>query len=287
MLFLPSGGGINFSENGGCKITDYTLDGGKTWNPIGSVIGPEGPQGPQGPQGPEGPQGPQGPAGQDGDSMFKSITVGEDYVTIVLNDGHFTTLQLPIYKELKLDLPTELEVEAGETVTVKYQITGTYTSPKISLTTSNGWIANIKKTDAKSGSITIKAPSPFVDGTVTVFASEGTHTTMEVITFTKKEPAPVVVESVTINPSSVSIEKGGTKKLNVIITPSAAAVGKTIFWSSTNEGIAKVNASGYATAVSEGSCIIKATVDGIIGSCVVTVTDEGISGGGGGFDFGD
>ena len=23
MLFLPSGGGINFSENGGCKITDY------------------------------------------------------------------------------------------------------------------------------------------------------------------------------------------------------------------------------------------------------------------------
>ena len=24
MLFLPSGGGINFSENGGCKITDYT-----------------------------------------------------------------------------------------------------------------------------------------------------------------------------------------------------------------------------------------------------------------------
>jgi len=21
--FLPSGGGINFSENGGCKITDY------------------------------------------------------------------------------------------------------------------------------------------------------------------------------------------------------------------------------------------------------------------------
>ena len=25
MLFLPSGGGINFSENGGCKITDYTV----------------------------------------------------------------------------------------------------------------------------------------------------------------------------------------------------------------------------------------------------------------------
>jgi len=24
MLFLPSGGGINFSENGGCKITDYS-----------------------------------------------------------------------------------------------------------------------------------------------------------------------------------------------------------------------------------------------------------------------
>jgi len=24
ILFLPSGGGINFSEIGGCKITDYT-----------------------------------------------------------------------------------------------------------------------------------------------------------------------------------------------------------------------------------------------------------------------
>ena len=31
MLFLPSGGGINFSENGGCKITDYTAEGAGKW----------------------------------------------------------------------------------------------------------------------------------------------------------------------------------------------------------------------------------------------------------------
>lgn len=47
--------------------------------------------------------------------------------------------------------------------------------------------------------------------------------------------------------------------------------GRTITWTSTNSAAVSVNASGVATAVSNGTALIQATADGITGSAQVTV----------------
>ena len=78
------------------------------------------------------------------------------------------------------------------------------------------------------------------------------------------------VESVTISKNTAELTIGETLQLSASVSPSSAT-NKEISWSSSNQSVASVNASGLVTAVGEGTTIISASADGKKGECTVSV----------------
>ncbi len=89
----------------------------------------------------------------------------------------------------------------------------------------------------------------------------------------------IAVASVSLSPTTASLNVGGTQQLTPTILP-ANATNKSVTYSSNNTAVATVNASGLITAVANGTATITvATVDGNkTSTCLVSVTTA--SGGG-------
>ena len=87
-------------------------------------------------------------------------------------------------------------------------------------------------------------------------------------------PVTPTVSSVTINPSSATLDPNDTKQLSVTVDATPASADKTVTWSSSNPGVATVSESGLVTAVAQGTATITATsnLDNTkSGTCSVTV----------------
>ena len=80
------------------------------------------------------------------------------------------------------------------------------------------------------------------------------------------------VTGISLSESSLTLNEGQSKTLTATVSPSNAA-NKSVNWTSTNTGVATVDANGVVTAVSKGTATITATtVDGgKTASCAVTV----------------
>lgn len=98
-----------------------------------------------------------------------------------------------------------------------------------------------------------------------------------------KQNASVAVTSVDVSPASATIYSGGTAnktvQLGATVLP-ANATNKNINWSSSNSGIASVNASGLVTAVSAGNATITATAadgSGKSDTSAITVVAKALS----------
>ena len=91
---------------------------------------------------------------------------------------------------------------------------------------------------------------------------------------TVTEPPPVVA-SVTVSPSSASIEEGETQRFTATALESDGTVisGKTFAWTSSNSSVATINSSGLATGRNAGTTTIRATADGVSGTAALTVTE--------------
>ncbi|MBE8725042.1 Ig-like domain-containing protein [Flavobacterium hungaricum] len=89
----------------------------------------------------------------------------------------------------------------------------------------------------------------------------------------------VAVTSVSLSPSTASLNVGGTQQLTPTVLPSTAT-NKAVTYSSNNTAVATVSSSGLITAISNGTAVITvATVDGNkTSTCIVTVSTS--SGGG-------
>src|SRR5699024_9385798 len=84
-------------------------------------------------------------------------------------------------------------------------------------------------------------------------------------------PPPVDVTGVTVSPKTNNLEVGATRQLNVTIEPSDAEH-ETINYSSSDGGVASVNADGLVTANAEGSTTITVEVNGVTDTAKVNVT---------------
>ena len=109
-------------------------------------------------------------------------------------------------------------------------------------------------------------------GTVRIYATatDGSGC-RDFVTVTVKDSIPV--ESVTLNRTSLTLEKGKTATLGVTICPTNAT-NRNVNWTSSNNCVATVN-NGIITAVSNGSARITATAadgSGKSANCTVTVT---------------
>lgn len=86
-------------------------------------------------------------------------------------------------------------------------------------------------------------------------------------------PAPIVIAAVAVTPATLSLEVGETGDLEAEVTPVGAS--QLVTWTSSDQAIATVSATGLVTGVAAGTATITATsaADGTkTDTCAVTVT---------------
>ena len=104
-------------------------------------------------------------------------------------------------------------------------------------------------------------------GTATITATGANNITSSV-TITVKQP----VTGVTLNKTTLDLEKDQTEKLVATVLPENADGDKTVTWKSSNNAVATVSTDGTVTAVGKGSCDITVTTqNGKTATCKVTV----------------
>ena len=184
----------------------------------------------------------------DGKSVSCKVTVnGQTTVPVASVELNQTTLELIAGKEATL------------TATVK---------PDNATNRTVAWESNATNVATVDNSGKVTAVS---EGTATITAKAGEQTATCTVTVTK---ADVAVESVTLNPTTLTLEKGSTGTLTATVAPQNAT-NNTVTWSSSNPEVATV-ANGTVTAVSAGTATITVTTaDGNHkATCTVTVTPK-------------
>ena len=121
-----------------------------------------------------------------------------------------------------------------------------YASEKATYASQNKDIATV----SNAGLITAKAI-----GETTVTATIG-----EVVKSCKVTVVAVSVESIAFANDEANVTLGASLQLNPTVTPAQAASEYTISYSSKNEAVATVSASGLVKGVSEGDAVITATI---------------------------
>jgi endoglucanase len=89
-----------------------------------------------------------------------------------------------------------------------------------------------------------------------------------IVSFMQDEASGATASGVTVTPSSITLDEGATKKIDVKVN-GAAASGAT--FTSSDEGVAKVSSDGTVTAVKEGEATITVSVNGTTKTVSVTV----------------
>lgn len=200
----------------------------------------------------------------------KITAVSEGKATITATSVADKTLKTECEVTVKKILPTQvslnktvldLRVSATATLTAQLNPANT-TESELTWESSDESIATVESTSAtrarvravKSGevTITVKTQAEGVTATCKVFVN------------------PVTEISI---PKTASLKVNGTQKLTVTYTP-ADGSGQVITWSSSNEKVATVDASGTVKGISAGNAVITAqTANGVKAECTVTVTN--------------
>lgn len=156
-----------------------------------------------------------------------------------------------------------MELVVGENYTLKATINpNNATNKKMTWSSTNTKVAKVDangKVDAVS------------NGSATITVTVGGKSAACKITVVKAPEVVVPVEKLTVSKSSFSMIVGETDMLSVIIAPSNAT-NKNVTWTSSDEDVVTVDASGNIKAVGSGSATITATVDGKKVTSTITVT---------------
>ncbi len=106
------------------------------------------------------------------------------------------------------------------------------------------------------------------EGTATITAKAGAKIATCTVSVQKKV---IQVTSVSLNKTSLSLEKGQSETLIATVQPDDAT-DKTVNWSSSDATIASVDANGKVTALKSGQAVITAKAGEKSANCAVTVT---------------
>lgn len=118
-----------------------------------------------------------------------------------------------------------------------------------------------------SGMISAVAPgTDVITASSEGVSAQGTLTVMPV--------PPVPVASVSVSPTSPSLQVGGTVQLTAVTRDANGSLlsGRAITWTSTNTAIVTVNSSGVVSAVSAGTAGVIASSEGQTATSSITVT---------------
>ena len=145
---------------------------------------------------------------------------------------------------------------ATDNLTVSYNPTNTTDSKTVTWSSGNTSVAKVDQ----NGKITAVNK-----GTTTITAKVGSKTASCNVT------VKVPLTGISLNKTTLTLNKGVTETLTVNYNPSDTTDSKTVTWSSGNTSVAKVDQNGKITAVDVGTTNILAKVGSKTASCSVTV----------------
>ena len=194
------------------------------------------------------------------------------YITAESVDGGYTASQPVRVTNIttSVSIPDTAEVRVGgDTVTLTAEVEpADATDPSVIWSSSDTSKATISEngtiTAISAGTVTITAEAADGDG-----SPECTDTCALTVL-----PRIVHVSEVTVEPATLTLNAGYASSLRAVVTPEDAT-DKTVSWSSSNEAVVSVSATGRVTAIAAGTATIRATsTDGAkTGTCEVTVNN--------------
>lgn len=154
---------------------------------------------------------------------------------------------------------SDLSLEPGGSETLTATVAPSNATDKtVTWSTSNSGVATVengKVTGVKEGEATITAQAGGKEASCKVTV----------------KPGVVPVESITLDKSELSLNKGDSFTLTAVVKPDNAT-DKTVTWTSTDGAIAYVTQEGKVMALSGGDAVVTATAGEVSATCVVTVT---------------
>ncbi|MFD0713118.1 Ig-like domain-containing protein [Paenibacillus sp. GCM10027626] len=203
-------------------------------------------------------------------------TAGSATITVTTEDGGFTaSCEVTVTEEpepsvsvesVKVD-PSSVSLQVGESKALTATVAPANAANKaVAWSTNHPEVATVDETGQVKAVGAGKA-------TITVTTADGGFTASCEVTVTEEPGPSVSVESVKVDPSSVSLQVGESKALKATVAPANAA-NKAVAWSTDNPEVATVDANGQVKAVGAGKATITVTTmdGGFTASCEVTVT---------------
>ncbi|MBR4455918.1 MAG: Ig-like domain-containing protein [Solobacterium sp.] len=208
----------------------------------------------------------------DENGLVHAIKKGNAFITAVSNDGkHSSSRIIRVDDSLKVSSINfseyRLNLDCGEKKTINY-----YIYPDDADDNSVTWYSYDPAIATVDQSGIVTAVSKGITA-VKVVSNDGGYMATCQINVGEADPSVIHVESVSLDKTAVTMEKGGTETLTAAVLPANAA-NKDILWKSDNSAVATVDSTGKVTGVSGGTANITATtVDGgKTATCTVTVS---------------
>jgi uncharacterized protein YjdB len=201
-------------------------------------------------------------------TVVSEVTITESEPAPLAEEPEIIALE-----SISLDQPTlSLTVGTNAQLTVGYSPADT-TDARNVVWTSND--SNVAAVDA-TGNVTAIG-----SGTAIITANVGDKAAASEVTVTKlepavipEEPAVIALESISLDQATLSLSMGTNAQLAVGYSPSDTTDDRTVAWSSSDSGVAVVDAMGNVTAIGVGIATITAIVGDKAAASEVTVTEE-------------
>ena len=109
--------------------------------------------------------------GGSGESIFLEVTQDDDYVYFTLDNGEKFTLPKRCALDIVFEAAGELVCLPGESLEIRYTVTGGDDRTKVECLADRGWTAEVS--GGTEGTLTVTAPGNGMNGKVLVFATNG------------------------------------------------------------------------------------------------------------------
>lgn len=213
---------------------------------------------------------------------FTAVRAGKVKITVTCGDASAScTIQVkeaPAVTALSIEsdkgVTADMEVGEEARLTVGVTFAAGFASAEVEWS-SNTWpqqdLVTPQKKVTKNEIVGYFTPSKAGTGKITVKSGDVSAE----VEITVVEPAPVTVDKVEVTPETLSLNVGGTGTVSATVTMSDKSTNSNVTWTSSPEGIVKVDAAGRVTALAEGTAAITAasrTNKDKTDTCTVTVS---------------